>query len=463
MNILLNIDTRSKKKDGTYPILLRISASSGSLPISTGYAVPKQYWDDGKREIKKGYNGYKSISRINNLLNSKKNEASAVVTELEEKGLLSALTLKEVKARIISVFRKPEALAVIEVLRAENVIASDKMKEQIVAYLDNLVQTGGLAIIAVRNYKAHFKAQLKTGLVSNFIKEIEADLRERKKPGNADVYKDLGGVLRNFCGEQIHELTFNNIDLTFLNRLEKWHLQKGLKINGLSVYLRTLRSTYNKAASAGIADKDGNPFADYKIRTEPTAKRAISTEYLQRIMALELEPDHELFDARNYFVASFTMQGMSYVDMAFLKMSDIIDGRIKYRRKKSSRNYNLPYSPMLKGILEHYYQNNRGSAYIFPIIKRTDLEDQYKDIRWSRKRYNAKLKLIAQKCDIEENLTSYVSRHSFAMSARLAKIPIDAISQMLGHRDVKTTEIYLDSIPNTHMDDYMDQVIKVSF
>ena len=75
--------------------------------------------------------------------------------------------------------------------------------------------------------------------------------------------------------------------------------------------------------------------------------------------------------------------------------------------------------------------------------------------------YNKELKQIARKCDIEESLTSYVARHSFAMSARMSSVPIEVISQMLGHKDTKTTLIYLNSIPDKTVDDYADKVLSM--
>jgi site-specific recombinase XerD len=82
-----------------------------------------------------------------------------------------------------------------------------------------------------------------------------------------------------------------------------------------------------------------------------------------------------------------------------------------------------------------------------------------KDIQWARKRYNQKLKEIAQLCGIESNLTSYVSRHSFATQAMLAEVPMNAISAMLGHSSLKTTEIYLKSLPSNVLDEYNSRIV----
>lgn len=126
-----------------------------------------------------------------------------------------------------------------------------------------------------------------------------------------------------------------------------------------------------------------------------------------------------------------------------LKKTDIIQGRVDYRRSKTSKHYDIVLFPALQAILEYYSQSNPDSKYVFPILEEEDLEIQTHKVKWARKRYNARLKLLANKCDIESNLTSYVSRYSFATQALLRSVPIAAISATLGHSNVKTTEIYL--------------------
>jgi integrase/recombinase XerD len=75
-------------------------------------------------------------------------------------------------------------------------------------------------------------------------------------------------------------------------------------------------------------------------------------------------------------------------------------------------------------------------------------------VDWARKNYNKGLKKIALLCGIEQNLTSYVSRHSFATQAMLQDVPLQAISAMLGHSKLNTTQIYLKSLPSNILDDY---------
>lgn len=98
---------------------------------------------------------------------------------------------------------------------------------------------------------------------------------------------------------------------------------------------------------------------------------------------------------------------------------------------------------------------------MFPILKPDTLENQYKRLKESRKRYNKKLKKLADLAEIDEQLTSYVSRHTFASLANNKGIPVSAISEMLGHESLKTTQIYLNSLSNNVLDNYNDMIIDI--
>ena len=146
--------------------------------------------------------------------------------------------------------------------------------------------------------------------------------------------------------------------------------------------------------------------------------------------------------------------GMSYIDMVFLKKENIVDNRIKFQRRKTSKIYDIKITDQIKVILKFYISNKKKIDFILPVLKRDTLELQYRDAQWGLKRYNKGLKKIANLCGIEENLTSYVSRHSFATHALYKNIPLSAISAMLGHSKLSTTQVYLKSLPSNVLDTY---------
>ena len=191
--------------------------------------------------------------------------------------------------------------------------------------------------------------------------------------------------------------------------------------------MRTLRAIINKAIKSGILEQQYYPFNQYRIKTEKTRKRAIPVESIQKILKLKIKKKDELFHVRNYFLASYLMYGMNFADMAQLRMSNISKGRIQYKRQKTGKPYDIKVTEQLEKILSYYTKRKEDDDFVFPIIKRQAPNDQYNDMIRMRKLYNKGLKKLAERCNIGELLTSYVSRHSFATEALLKDVPVKAI------------------------------------
>jgi len=401
-NIVISMDYRRKKKDGTYPLVLRLGHNASTTTIPLNISLLESDWDDEAKVVKKSYKGSNSIARLNNSIQKSKADAMDIIIKLNESGALQKLSKVEIRKRI----------------EKQNASSS------FITYTEKLIE----------------------------------DFKQAGRIGTARSFKGIVAVVKSFNNDK--DIAFKDINYNFLNRFEVSHLSKGNSYNGLSVYMRGIRSIFNKAVKEGLVEKDIYPFQDYKIKSVPTEKRALSSELLQAIIKKKIPSKHICFDARNYFVASFMMYGMSFSDMAYLKKTDIVDGRIQYRRKKTSKLYDIKVTSNLNKILQHYISKSGVSPYIFPILKRESLLLQDRDIQWARKRYNKKLKKLGEFCGIEQNLTSYVSRHSFATQAMLQQVPLNAISAMLGHSSLKTTEIYLKTLPSNVLDDYNARILK---
>ena len=400
-NITISLDTRRELKDGTYPLIMRLGHNERTTSIPLSISLPANDWDNENKIVKKSYKGVSSVSYINNLIQKKKSDAMDVIFKLHEANVLDKFSVTSLRDKIVGAGKS-------------------------------------LSFI-------------------HFANQTIDELQQANRIGTAKSYRGVVNVLTTFCGGK--DLQFKDINYSFLNRFETNHKKNGNQLNGLAVYMRTIRAIFNKAIKEGVTDQALYPFNDYKIRTVPTEKRALDWDALKKIISLQLEPNDNGFRARNYFVASYMLYGMNFADMAFLEKSDIKDGRIVYRRKKTSKLYNIKITDSLNVILQYYMNQTQDSKYIFPIIKRETAALQDKDIQWARKRYNKQLKHLAKICGIEQNLTTYVSRHSFATQAMLQEVPLNAISIMLGHSSLKTTEIYLKTLPSNILDDYNAKIL----
>ena len=429
-SIKISLDKRRCKSNGTYPLILRLTHNRKTTSIKTGIHLKKEDWDADALEVKKSYKGAANIKRLNNEIQKKKAEALDRILKLEEKVKQTPLTVTGVKQHI------------------DPSVSSSSFYDYGDRLIKELINTERIG--TARSYQGVLSALKTFNKGKPFEKNMGGNPKETNKVRFSAKYKDAN----------YRDLKFEEIDYNFLIKFENYHLSSGNELNGLAVYMRTIRSIYNQAMKSGDADKSQYPFSDYKIKTEPTKKRALDGTYLTKIIALDLGQEHSCFDARNYFVASYMMYGMNFADMAFLKKTDIANGRIQYRRRKTSKQYDIKVSDNLDSILSHYIQLYPTSTYVFPVIKRDKPILIERDIQTARKHFNKNLKSIAELCGIEQNLTSYVSRHSFATQALMQNVPVSAISAMLGHSSLKTTEIYLKSLPSNILDEYNSKLLK---
>lgn len=402
-NVNISLDKRRSRTDGTYPLVLRIGHKRRTATIQLGYFLKEKDWDEKRRMVRRSFTGVVSFTRLNHRLAKTKTDVFEKIRELEE--------LKQI----------------------------DKM-----------------SATDIKNY--YLKKDENQSFLAYTLKLV-ADLRRINKLGTAQSYKCIHGVLTGFLkAEGKTDIKFIQLDYSFLKAFENAHLAKGNTLNGLGVYMRTIRAIYNKAIKEGLVDRKHYPFQEYKIRTEPTKKRAIPIDDLQKILHLILEEGSKHFHYRNYFLTSYFLWGISFIDLAHLRKGDIQEDRIQYKRKKTGKLYSIKMSAPLQEIISYYSSDKQDEDYIFPIIKKSSPEGIYDEIKWERKRYNKGLREIANMCGIDQHLTSYVVRHSFATQALLNEIPLKAISEMLGHSSLTTTQIYLKSLPSNVLDNYAERL-----
>ncbi|SMC39927.1 site-specific integrase [Cellulophaga tyrosinoxydans] len=400
-HITLILDQRRMKKNGKYPLIFRLTHNRKTTSISTGFSILKDQWNEKKSDIKSNYKEVESVHFLNTLLLKENVRMNEIINKLYDRGELRYFSINQVKDRI--------------------------------------------------SKKVNYNSFIEYG---SFLVE---ELISARRFGTARSYKFTLTIMKNFSKK--NDLKFNEVNYEFLKKFEKFHLtKKDNNLNGLAAYMRTIRSIYNKGIKDGCIDKEAYPFSEYKIRTTSTKKRAIDITYIKKILDLELRVEHELFHTRNYFLISYMLYGMPFMDMAFLKVGDIKNGRVLYQRKKTLKSYDIKISKRLEEILKFYKKGKIKNEFVFPIIRREKPEHQYLDVIGKRKKYNDELKKIAIICNIEQSLTSYVSRHSFATNAMLQDIPLQAISAMLGHSKLNTTQIYLKSLPNEVLDTYNQRI-----
>lgn len=304
----------------------------------------------------------------------------------------------------------------------------------------------------------------KTIYVGDFMKKIVEELESSGNLGNSDAYDRTHKMIVKFYGQELN-FRFGYITVSFCKKLENWFRKLGQKDTTISYYMRTLRATYYRAIEAGEADRDSNPFIEYKLShlNTKTRKRALSKANLLKILNANCsEYSYMKLLAHHIFSFSYYCGGISFVDIANLTSLNIIDGRIIYSRQKTHGAINLKLLDKAANIIEYYAEQEKNSGYLFPIfdknVHKTPKQKKERVHNMCRN-INISLKEIAAELGIKDTVTTYVARHSFATSLKKSGINTGIISQALGHQSIKTTEIYLSEFDNEQVDEAMMKLI----
>lgn len=290
----------------------------------------------------------------------------------------------------------------------------------------------------------------------NFMENIIARLKLNGKVRTAETYKAALNSFRKFLVSGSMDarcrldadIMLDNITPDVMERYEAWQNLRGVLPNTISFYTRILRAVYNRAVEYEIIE-NRNPFRHVYTGVDKTIKRALPLKQIKRIKGLDLTGKPHLDYARDMFLMSFFLRGMSFIDMAFLRKTDLKNGYITYRRRKTGQQLTIKWTKEMQTVLDKYPRN--ASDYLLPIIKTPGNNERYV-YRNASYTINHNLKTIADMTDINIPLTLYVARHSWASAAKAKGIPVGVISEGMGHDSETTTLIYLASLDTSVVD-----------
>lgn len=297
-------------------------------------------------------------------------------------------------------------------------------------------------------------ADLQSDKVYDYYDILIKKYKKEGRIGTANSYETSRNSLKKFSPN----LRFSNTTIEFLQEYEKWlTVDMELSISTVGIYLRPLRTVFNYAIDLGIISKDNNyPFGKrrYQIPESNNTKKALTHTELRSIFKFETFPTSGLDKAKDMFLFSFFGNGINMKDMALLKWKDLQHDRIVFTREKSkntkrnrSKGITIILTPEMNEIITKWKSNKSGQDdYIFKVLEKDLTPEQIQGrVKQFTKMTNKGLKVIARDLGIPHNLTTYYARHSFATTLKRTGTSIAEISESLGHSSLKTTESYLDS------------------
>lgn len=279
-----------------------------------------------------------------------------------------------------------------------------------------------------------------------FMQSVIGKQTSSKKEGTARKYRSAMNSFEHFIESQ--DLMLFEITSELIEEYQQWLIDNEACMNTVSFYMRILRAVFNRAVKQRLVAQT-NPFADVYTGVAETRKRAIDLDRIQRIKDVELGGDKNLELARDFFLLSFYCRGMAFVDMAYLKKDNIVDGLLTYNRQKTKQQILIKMEPPIQEIIDKYATD---SQYLLPIIKETD-EPVYEQYMRMNKNVCRWLKAVGKMANIDCNLTIYVARHSWTSIAKQRNHQLGTISRALGHTSERTTHIYLVSLDNSAVDE----------
>lgn len=382
---------------GEAPIYLRIIDKRRTKFKFCDVWVPEYLWDEENKQVKKGYPNY---VKVNAHIAKKYNNALKVAIDLDE----NKFTLFSKKASREIDGRPPVNF----ILYAE-------------AYAKTLSDAGKIGV-----YR-------KTNAVINKLKNY---------PGGSNL--------------MFHDMTYEFIT-GYANYLKKTY---GNSSNTITSNFKVIRKIMNDGIKEEILSRDDNPFYKIKLRSEPSKREFLTEEELIRIEDLKLEPGTRIYHHRNAYVFAAYTGGLRVSDILQLKWKNFDGSHINIVMYKTNRQLNIKLPKKALDVLKLYKTKDiLPDDLIFPLLPAnrdyTIPTALHNNINTATTLANSDLKMIKTLAKIHKTLSFHTSRHTFATLALKKGIRLEYVSKLLGHSNVKETQVYA-KIINEELDKAMD-------
>ena len=317
--------------------------------------------------------------------------------------------------------------------------------------------------------KFNQKPKQGTDTISLFESYI-LQFKNEERIGTADSYNCALNSIKSFISTiRRKKLNFTDVTPELLTEYEQWMIGKGNSTTTIGIYLRSLRTIINNAIASGYLDKDAYPFGKrkYQIPSGKNTKKALKLVDIAAIINFQTTSRFQ-DRARDLWVFSYLCNGANIKDIAKLKYKNIDGGKINFIRSKTERSTKQDLKsisafllPETLEIIEKWGNKDRDPEnYIFGIIDKNDDPQKVHDkVKQTFRRINEHMKKIGSSLGIDIKLTTYSARHSFATVLKRSGAPMEFISESLGHKDLKTTENYLDSFEDDMKESYQKQLL----
>ena len=385
VTLVLHKQKASYHSEGIAPIYIRVIKNRRTSYVSTRIKIPAKQWNEAAQKVK---SSHPNSVRINNLLQSELAKAYDKVLDAET---------------------------------SNKNIHIDTLKDKII---DKQVRIS----------------------FSQYVQQHLDSLEQDKKYGTLDKANSVISKFKKYVKNR--EIMFDEITVTFIKNYETYlNVKIGNSVNTIHSNLKLIRKLMNDAEREDLIRLEDNPFRRYKLKTEKTEKSYLTEDELMKVEELDLSYNSTLDLHRDMYVFSCYAGGLSISDVVKLQWKQF-DGQKVYiviQKTKGQISIQLP-NKAIEIINKYRTLYTSQEHYIFPVEKKQrnviDPKAMFKIISSTTARVSHSLTQIAKLANITKRMNFHSSRHTWATRALTKGMRIEHVSKLMGHSDIKTTQIY---------------------
>ena len=297
--------------------------------------------------------------------------------------------------------------------------------------------------------------------VLTFMKQVANGLQVEGNFGTAHVYRSSLNAIIAYRGKS--DLFFSEVTSEWLKGFEVHLRNRGCSWNTVSTYMRTFRAVYNRAVNLQEASYVPYLFRSVYTGTRAEHKRALNDDDMKKVfvnLSRKAGVSLSVRQAQELFILMFLLRGMPFVDLAYLRKSDLHDNVITYRRRKTGRSLSVTLTSEAMILIKKYMNRDSSSPYLFSFLKsREGTKEAYREYQLALRSFNQRLMLLGELLGLGDKLSSYTARHTWATTAYYCEIHPGIISEAMGHSSITVTETYLKPFQDKKIDEANKQVL----
>lgn len=317
----------------------------------------------------------------------------------------------------------------------------------ILAYANKIIEK--LKPFTFEDFESNFFYQAPVNTNQSVEKAFDKYINELASQGRIGTRSSYNTTKNSLLQFQ-PKLLFTDITPEFLIKYEDFMQKQGKSPSTVGIYLRQLRSIFNRAISEGIVKQEQYPFKKFEIPSSRNVKKALNDEQLERLLKYLPNTDTQQ-KAYDFWVLSYLSNEMNMTDILHLKKVNLEKTFLYFNRQKTIRTkkrdlrpIKVPLHERALSIINRWRCNNKSNIYLFPILE-TDLSPVTIKNRTQKfiKLVNQGMEQIRLDLKIETKIGTYVARHSFATRLMRKGASTQYIKDSLGHSSVAVTDNYL--------------------